>query len=453
MSHLLLLVLVVVLLLLNLPPTTATATAHSTTDYLKLPLRHVKSKPFIASSHSHRRRSPRRGSQTLKSPIFSGASSGTGQYFVDLRLGTPPQRTLLVADTGSDLVWVRCSACRNCSHHRPSSFYRFRHSSTFSPRHCFSPACRLVPHSKTRHLRCNRTLLHSSCWYEYGYGDGSITSGIFSTEAASFESGSGGVKTVHALAFGCGFNVSGPSLTGPSFNGANGVMGLGRGPISFSAQLGHRFGNKFSYCLLDYTLARPPPSYLLIGGGDDGVFKNYSASSTPLLTNHLSPTFYYIGIESVAIDDTKLPIDPAVWALDDLGNGGTVVDTGTTLSSFPEPAYRLILAEFRARVGLPQLEEPTSGFDLCLNVSAASAAESKLPRMRLVLEGGAVFDPPAGNYFIFTADGVKCLAVQPVKSPSGFGVIGNLMQQGFLLEFDNDRSRLRFSREACALHH
>ena len=60
-----------------------------------------------------------------------------------------------------------------------------------------------------------------------------------------------------------------------------------------------------------------------------------------------------------------------------------------------------------------------------------------------------VMSPPVGNYFLEVAEGVMCLAIQPVKV--GFSVIGNLMQQGFLFDFDRDRSVLGFSRHGCAV--
>ncbi|GAB4828914.1 hypothetical protein Ancab_018575 [Ancistrocladus abbreviatus] len=426
---------------------------NTTTNFLKLPLLHIKplttpSQALTIDSHrlsilysSHRR-------QTLKSPLVSGASTGSGQYFVGLRIGTPLQKLLLVADTGSDLVWVKCSACRNCSAHLPGSVFLARQSATFSPIHCFNPACRLVAHSSKLHRGCNHTRLHSPCWYEYQYSDGSMTAGLFSRETTSLNTSTGKQKAFKGLAFGCAFEISGPSVSGASFNGANGVMGLGRGPLSFSAQLGGRFGNKFSYCLLDYTLSSPPTSYLIIGGGTSAIVSGkYKMSSTPLITNPLSPTFYYIGVKSVVINGVKLPISPSVWALDELGNGGTIIDSGTTLTFLPEPAYRQILTAIRRRIKLPQLSEPTPGFDLC--VSIANDSRPSLPRMSFILNGDSVFSPPPSNYFIDTAVGVKCLALQAVSSPSGFAVIGNLMQQGFLFEFDNDRSRLRFSREAC----
>lgn len=428
------------LLFILLSPLPTLPTAHTTTEeYLKLPLLHIKHSKSPSNSLLLDLRRVSSLHRRLKSPLISGAASGSGQYFAGISIGTPPQRLLLVADTGSDLTWVKCSACRRrCSaHHPPGSAFLARHSSSFSPSHCFDSACQLVPHPS--HSHCNRTTrVHTPCLYSYSYTDGSLTSGIFSQETTSLNSTSGKEFHIPGLRFGCGFHIS-----GPSFQSATGVMGLGRGPISFSTQLGHRFGNKFSYCLMDYTLSPPPTSYLVIGG----VSRNNHLQSTPLITSSLSPTFYYVGIKAVIINGQKLPISSSVWDLDDLGNGGTIIDSGTTLSFVPYPAYREILSVMRKRVRLPRLSESTPGFDLCYNVSGV--IRPSLPRMSFLLVGGSVFDPPPGNYFVDTEADVKCLALQAVNSPSGFSVIGNLMQQGFLFEFDNGSSRLSFSRNGC----
>ncbi|XP_038976478.1 aspartic proteinase NANA, chloroplast-like [Phoenix dactylifera] len=379
-------------------------------------------------------------------PIVSGASSGAGQYFVDLRIGTPPQRIRLVADTGSDLVWARCSPCRGpgCSaRHPPGSAFLPRLSSSFAPFHCYDPSCRLVPHP--RHSpRCPRSRLHSPCRFRYSYADRSSAAGFFSRETATLNASSGRAARLPALPFGCAFNVS----TGPSIGAARGVLGLGRGPISFPYHAAPRFGATFSYCLPDYTLSPPPTSYLLIGAAPRHRHQNLSF--TPLLSNPLSPTFYYIRILSASIDATPLPIDPSVWALDPAsGAGGTVIDTGTTLSFLPAPAYLQILRAVAKRLPRAALAGSPPGFDLCVN---ASAEGLRLPRLAFRLLGGAELSPPPANYFIDTAEGVRCLALQPV-SPTGpgFGVIGNLMQQGFLFVFDLDRaaSRLAFSRTGC----
>ncbi|EEF38012.1 aspartyl protease family protein 2 [Ricinus communis] len=445
-------------LLITLCPSSSAA-ANTTTEYLKLPLLHKT--PFTSPSEAlafdinrrlsllhHHRHQQQHKQNSFRSPVISGASSGSGQYFVSLRIGTPPQTLLLVADTGSDLIWVKCSPCRNCSHRSPGSAFFARHSTTYSAIHCYSPQCQLVPHPHPN--PCNRTRLHSPCRYQYTYADSSTTTGFFSKEALTLNTSTGKVKKLNGLSFGCGFRISGPSLTGASFEGAQGVMGLGRAPISFSSQLGRRFGSKFSYCLMDYTLSPPPTSFLTIGGAQNvAVSKKGIMSFTPLLINPLSPTFYYIAIKGVYVNGVKLPINPSVWSIDDLGNGGTIIDSGTTLTFITEPAYTEILKAFKKRVKLPSPAEPTPGFDLCMNVSGVT--RPALPRMSFNLAGGSVFSPPPRNYFIETGDQIKCLAVQPVSQDGGFSVLGNLMQQGFLLEFDRDKSRLGFTRRGCAL--
>ncbi|KAF8033125.1 hypothetical protein BT93_D1887 [Corymbia citriodora subsp. variegata] len=436
------------LLLLSFLLASPHLSAASRGSFLKLPLLH---RPSPAPQLLRRGRSS-------GSPVTSGAPFGVGQYFVALHLGTPPQRLLLVADTGSDLVWARCSACRGagCSRRAPGSAFLARRSSSFRPHHCYSASCRLVPRPSSP-PRCNRTRLHSACRYEYTYSDGSLSSGFFSRETVTLNTTSAKTKAaavrLKGLAFGCGFQVSGPSVTGSSFSGAQGVMGLGRGPISLVSQLGRRFGSsKFSYCLMDYALSPPPTSYLIIGDGpgEENATTSSSLAFTPLLANPLSPTFYYVGIKSVSVEDERLPIDPSVWSLDDLGNGGTILDSGTTLTFLADPGYRPILAAMRRRVGLPAAEGAPPGFDLCVNVTGAG--RPRMPRLSFEMEGGAVFAPPARNYFIDVADGVSCLAVRPVGTAegAGFSVIGNVMQQGFLWEFDGDRSRLGFSRRGCA---
>ncbi|KGN50439.1 aspartyl protease family protein 2 [Cucumis sativus] len=448
-----LLILLFSFFLTHLPNPNATAVA-APADFLKLPLLHKP--PFSSPSQSLSSDTHRlsllfsRPNPTLKSPLISGASTGSGQYFVDIRLGTPPQSLLLVADTGSDLVWVKCSACRNCSHHPPSSAFLPRHSSSFSPFHCFDPHCRLLPHAP--HHLCNHTRLHSPCRFLYSYADGSLSSGFFSKETTTLKSLSGSEIHLKGLSFGCGFRISGPSVSGAQFNGARGVMGLGRGSISFSSQLGRRFGNKFSYCLMDYTLSPPPTSFLMIGGGLHSLPLTNATkiSYTPLQINPLSPTFYYITIHSITIDGVKLPINPAVWEIDEQGNGGTVVDSGTTLTYLTKTAYEEVLKSVRRRVKLPNAAELTPGFDLCVNASGESRRPS-LPRLRFRLGGGAVFAPPPRNYFLETEEGVMCLAIRAVESGNGFSVIGNLMQQGFLLEFDKEESRLGFTRRGCGL--
>lgn len=100
-------------------------------------------------------------------PMSSGAYARTGQYFVRFQVGTPAQKFLLVADTGSDLTWMNCRyRCRNCSSSgggRRRIFHADR-SSTFSPIECSSTACKTtLPFALAT---CPTP--ESPCAYDYG---------------------------------------------------------------------------------------------------------------------------------------------------------------------------------------------------------------------------------------------------------------------------------------------
>jgi hypothetical protein len=97
-------------------------------------------------------------SSAVSLPMSSGAYSGTGQYFVKLRVGTPAQEFTLVADTGSDLTWVKCAGSSP-----PGRVFRPKTSKSWAPIPCSSDTCKLdVPFSLAN---CSSSA--SPCSYDY----------------------------------------------------------------------------------------------------------------------------------------------------------------------------------------------------------------------------------------------------------------------------------------------
>ncbi|KAH7284366.1 hypothetical protein KP509_34G051300 [Ceratopteris richardii] len=395
----------------------------------------------------------RQSSNDLRARVISGASSGSGQYFVELSIGTPPQRFTLIVDTGSDLVWLRCSACTSGSCEDVGdggaasqllSTFHVRASSSYRAISCTSQSCFVVPPAPN--FSCKDS---SECRYEYTYSDSSSSTGILSIETISLNvsSASSSASTVNSprelpdFAFGCGFHN-----VGQSFIGSNGVLGMGRGPISFVSQVGAAVGRKFSYCLVDFF--RKPSLNSVLVAGDPPLTMRVPLQSTPLLTNPFRRSLYYVNVQEVRVNGVALFIPSDLWKLDEMGNGGTVVDTGTTFSVFVEPAYQRILSAMSTSSPLPKVE-PVEGFDLCFN-STGLKSLTDLPNLSIVFQKNVVFAPPATNIFVDMPGSLKCLAMRGANRVFGFSVLGNLIQQNFLMQFDLQNSMLSFTSVDCS---
>jgi hypothetical protein len=98
------------------------------------------------------------GASAFAMPLTSGAYTGTGQYFVRFRVGTPAQPFVLVADTGSDLTWVKCRAAASSPR-----VFRPADSKTWAPIPCSSDTCTsYVPFSLA-----NCSSATGPCAYDY----------------------------------------------------------------------------------------------------------------------------------------------------------------------------------------------------------------------------------------------------------------------------------------------
>ncbi|XP_024381708.1 aspartyl protease family protein 2 [Physcomitrium patens] len=369
----------------------------------------------------------------FQSPVVSGSTLGSGQYFVDFFLGTPPQKFSLIVDSGSDLLWVQCSPCRQC-YAQDSPLYVPSNSSTFSPVPCLSSDCLLIP--ATEGFPCDFRY-PGACAYEYLYADTSSSKGVFAYESATVD----GVR-IDKVAFGCGSDNQG------SFAAAGGVLGLGQGPLSFGSQVGYAYGNKFAYCLVNYLDPTSVSSSLIFG--DELISTIHDMQYTPIVSNPKSPTLYYVQIEKVTVGGKSLPISDSAWEIDLLGNGGSIFDSGTTLTYWFPSAYSHILAAFDSGVHYPRAES-VQGLDLCVELTGVD--QPSFPSFTIEFDDGAVFQPEAENYFVDVAPNVRCLAMAGLASPlGGFNTIGNLLQQNFFVQYDREENLIGFAPAKCSSH-
>ncbi|KAG1346688.1 Aspartic proteinase NANA, chloroplast [Cocos nucifera] len=365
--------------------------------------------------------------ESFAMPLTSGAYTHTGQYFVRFRVGTPAQRFVLVADTGSDLTWVKCGGGGKRRLFRPEK------SVSFDPIRCSSDMCKTsLPFSLTT---CPSPA--SPCAYNYRYSDGSTAQGIFATESATVMLSNGQKAKLKGLIVGCT-----SSFGGSSFRSSDGVLGLGHSGISFASRATARFGGRFSYCLVDHLSPRNVSSYLTFG--PNGALFPSAARETELLMEPRLAPFYSVGVSGISVDGEVLKIPMSVW---DVGRrGGAILDSGTSLTVLVEPAYEAVVSALSRRLaGVSRVD--VDPFEYCYNWTAG--AKVRIPKLVVHLHGPARLEPPAKSYVIDVADGVKCIGFASAPWP-GVSTIGNILQQEHLWEFDIKNRRLRFQRSTCA---
>ncbi|XP_048564242.1 aspartic proteinase NANA, chloroplast-like [Triticum urartu] len=422
---------------------------------------------FIASHGRRRTRETAAGSSASSAaaafamPLTSGAYTGIGQYFVRFRVGTPAQPFLLVADTGSDLTWVKCRrpASANSSlspaDSGPGSGRAFRpeDSRTWAPISCASDTCtKSLPFSLAT---CPTP--GSPCAYDYRYKDGSAARGTVGTESATIAlSGREERKAkLRGLVLGCT-----SSYTGPSFEASDGVLSLGYSGISFASHAASRFGGRFSYCLVDHLAPRNATSYLTFGPNPAVSPSSSHASpsscaaaaaprarTTPLLLDRRMRPFYDVSLKAISVAGEFLKIPRAVWDVE--AGGGVILDSGTSLTVLAKPAYRAVVAALSKELaGLPRVT--MDPFEYCYNWTSPSGQDAgvAVPKMAVHFAGAARLEPPGKSYVIDAAPGVKCIGLQEGPWP-GISVIGNILQQEHLWEFDIKNRRLRFQRSRC----
>ncbi|BBN02824.1 aspartyl protease family protein [Marchantia polymorpha subsp. ruderalis] len=359
---------------------------------------------------------------TSKSSFESPVSASPGSYIMEISLGTPPQKKTAIVDTGSDLVWLQCAPCSVC-YQQPDPVFDPTKSSTYKRIRYFSDTCAELP---------SRSYSGGFCTYRYGYGDQSTTQGDLALETLTLTTTEGTAQKFENFAFGCGHRNQG------TFSGTDGLVGLGRGAISFSEQIGALIGSKFSYCLVPLTSAASETSPLIFG--EEAVATGNGLGGlqyTPLVRNPAADTFYYVKMTGIKVGDRAVTGIPAsAFALSRSGQGGVILDSGTTLTYLVQSAYTPFLAALRSAVQYPQADGSQIGLDLCFDLAGVDSPS--LPPVTLQFQGLDLVLPP-NNVFLQVDDaGTVCLAF---AGTSDFTIVGNIQQQNhyFLYDLENER--------------
>jgi len=354
--------------------------------------------------------------------IVSPVSAGNGEFLMKMEIGTPALSYSAILDTGSDLTWTQCKPCTDCYKQSTPIFDPSR-SSTYGTVTCKSSMCQALPAFSCTSAKCE---------YLYTYGDYSSTQGILSYETFTLSS-----QSLPHVAFGCGQDNE-----GNGFSQGGGLVGFGRGPLSFISQLGPSVGNKFSYCLVSVNDSPSKSSPLFLG--QTASLNAKTVSSTPILLSNSQPTFYYISLEGISVGGKLLKIPARTFDLKSDGTGGLIIDSGTTVTYLEQAGYDLVKKALISLINLPQADGSSIGLDLCYQKQSGSSTPN-FPTITFHFKG-ANYDLLKENYIYVDSSGVICLAMLP---SNGMSIFGNFQQQNYHILYDNGRNMLSFVPTVC----
>uniref|UniRef100_A0A7N0VI44 Peptidase A1 domain-containing protein n=1 Tax=Kalanchoe fedtschenkoi TaxID=63787 RepID=A0A7N0VI44_KALFE len=341
-------------------------------------------------------------------------------FFMKIRLGTPPVDIIAVADTGSDLTWTQCQPCTRCFPQREPLF-NTRASSSYGTIHC-GPSQPCPPWND---VGC----LNGLCHHDIDYVDGTYTRGLLSTETLRMDSTDHSTVQIPNYIFGCGMdNNARFSELG------SGIIGLGAGPESIVAQLGHLSGRKFSYCLMPFNL---PGRVSHIHFGDRAAVRGPGTIIVPLVPGRPG-NFYHVTLEAFTVGTTRIPFTDRSGAVE---QGNIIIDSGSTLISLPRHFYAQIKQAVIMQTNAPEVPDPDRRFELCFRKDRSL----QLPSIVANFRGGNLL---LKRFNVFVTFGpLSCLAFEVSENFIAYGV---LAQQDFLVGFDQNAGTVSFKPFQCS---
>lgn len=268
-----------------------------------------------------------------------------------------------------------------------------------------------------------------ACSFNVSYGVSTIA-GNLSQDTVTLAA-----DAVPGYTFGCVRRATGSSMP------PQGLLGLGRGPLSLLSQTQTLYKSTFSYCLPSFKSPNFAGSLRLGPTGQPPRIKY-----TQLLKNPRRSSLYYVNLVGIKVGRRVVDIPPGSFAFNPVTGAGTVIDSGTVFTRLVEPAYAAVRNEFRRRMGKNTTVTSLGGFDTCYTVPVT------VPTITFMFQGMNV-TLPQDNFLIHsTAGSTTCLAMAaaPDNVNSVLNVIANMQQQNHRILFDVPNSRLGVARELCS---
>ncbi|KAJ8772563.1 hypothetical protein K2173_027740 [Erythroxylum novogranatense] len=315
-----------------------------------------------------------------------------GYFAAEVYIGTPPQKSFLLVDTGSALTHLPCSGCKQCGKHQDPLFQP-KSSSTF------------------RNTSCNSRKL---CRFARHYLEQSSSSGFLVDDVISF--GGGSEFERQRIVFGCAEQETGEIYS----QRADGIMGLRADRLSIVDQLVDQgvISNSFSLCF----------------GSSGGVMILGSVSPPrDMVFSHSDPFRRYLMGQGTVIDSgstfTYIP-ERAFHALKD-----AIIKKTPSVKQIPGPDPRYN--------------------DVCFIRAEREVSESELPKnfpsLDLVFGDSQKFTLSPENYLFphTTVSGAYCLGIFS-NGNDATSFLGGFIFLDTLVTYDRENKTIGFRKTNCS---
>ncbi|CAN1277608.1 Aspartyl protease family protein 2 [Linum perenne] len=212
---------------------------------------------------------------------------------------------------------------------------------------------------------------------------------------------------------------------------------------------------RFSYCLVSHRFDETSVSSDLVLDLDSN---SNSKKKNPDSSNSAFQTYYYLMLRQILVGGkrVKVPYQYLSPSKSD-GNGGTIVDSGTTFSYMEGPIYEAVTAAIVKEMSnytVAKDVQDLTGLRPCFDVSRQD--KLTVPQLSFKFKGGAEMQLPVTNYFVLVGDGVICFTVvsDSVVGKGARGgpsiILGNYQQRDYNIEYDLENERFGFKKQKCA---
>lgn len=163
----------------------------------------------------------------------------------------------------------------------------------------------------------NPSCSSSACGFNLTYGSSTVAADLVQDNITLAN------DSVPAYTFGCITKATGSSVP------PQGLLGLGRGPLSLLGQSQSLYRSTFSYCLPSFKSTGFSGSLRL-----GPVAQPKRIKYTPLLRNPRRSSLYYVNLIAIRVGRRIVDIPPSALAFNSATGAGTIIDSGIDLNRF-----------------------------------------------------------------------------------------------------------------------